>query len=263
MTRSAASLGAAIALFVSLSAGAADLAPHSAVYALSLARADTNSGVESAEGTMKFEVADACAGWTVEQRFKLHIGYADTDDTDFNITFVTWEAKDGKKYRFNVRKEHVDEPDDILVGTAEAGGRPDRNKARFAKPLDQVIDLPAETLFPTGHTLALIGAASNGRHFLSKPVFDGGTVEPSYLVTASIGDPNAGVASDPNTLLRARWWPISMAFFAGDGTDVLPEYELSMQLQENGIARDIHIDYGRFAIHAVLKSLEPMSKPDC
>ncbi|MBV8651505.1 MAG: DUF1849 family protein, partial [Alphaproteobacteria bacterium] len=50
---------------------AADIAPHRALYSMTLGSAKPNSGVVSANGTMGFQWGETCDGWTVEQRYKL------------------------------------------------------------------------------------------------------------------------------------------------------------------------------------------------
>jgi hypothetical protein len=36
-----------------------------------------------------------------------------------------------------------------------------------------------------------------------------------------------------------------------------------MDLQDNGIARELILDYGNFVVRAKLESIEPMPKPHC
>jgi len=45
-----------------------------------------------------------CGGWTVEQRFRLRLEYADQDAAEITSNLVTWESKDGTRYRFNERR---------------------------------------------------------------------------------------------------------------------------------------------------------------
>src|SRR5437868_10407482 len=100
------------------SATAIDVEPHRAVYKMTLERAQSASGVIGAGGTMLYQWADSCDGWTIEQRYKLRMQYSEQDDAELSISFVSWEAKDGKRYRFNVRKLTDGEP------TEEPGGPP-------------------------------------------------------------------------------------------------------------------------------------------
>ena len=256
---------AAVVMTVALpwTASAIDVEPHRAVYKMSLERAQTASGVVVAGGTMLYQWADSCDGWTIEQRYKLRMQYSEQDDAELSISFVTWESKDGLRYRFNVRKLKDGEPTEELRGDAQLKSSGGPGEARFARPEATTLDLAAGTLFPTAHTLALIQAATTGATFLSKHVFDGGTVEGAFEVTGGIGNEHKAEPSEKNPLLRSRWWPIRLAFFPADSQSPQPDYELGMDLQDNGIARELTLDYGNFVVRAKLESIEPMPKPHC
>src|SRR3974377_66605 len=85
-------------------AGGAEIAPHRALYSMTLGSARNDSGVVDARGTMDYEWGDTCAGWTIEQRYRLKMRYGETPDVDIVSSFVTWESKDGLRYRFNKRQ---------------------------------------------------------------------------------------------------------------------------------------------------------------
>ena len=51
--------------------GAAEIAPHRALYSMSLGSAKSDSGVVDARGTMAYEWGETCDGWTIEQRYRL------------------------------------------------------------------------------------------------------------------------------------------------------------------------------------------------
>src|ERR1700688_2848349 len=85
-------------------AGAAEIMPHRALYTMSLGRAGGDAGVTGASGTMAYQWGETCDGWTVEQRYRLKMGYAESADVGIASNFVTWEAKDGLRYRFNQKE---------------------------------------------------------------------------------------------------------------------------------------------------------------
>src|SRR5205085_2896707 len=91
---------AVLSLLVSVigGAGAVDIAPHRALYSMSLSAAKQNSGIVAARGSMVFEWGETCDGWTVEQRYKLRMRYAEDNEVEIASNFVTWEAKDGLRY---------------------------------------------------------------------------------------------------------------------------------------------------------------------
>src|SRR5215813_6481008 len=98
---------AAVALAVILvstgASAAAQVAPHRAAYELTLDRASSASDVVDVTGTMDFEWADSCNGWTVKQKSLMTVGYSTGESAELGWNLLSWEAKDGLKYRFLVR----------------------------------------------------------------------------------------------------------------------------------------------------------------
>ena len=252
------------ALVAAAPARAIDVTPHRATYEMSLAKAQPASGITSAEGRMIFEWGDSCDGWTVQQHYDLTMGYEESGASKISIAFITWESKDGLHYRYNVRKLRDGQPDEDLKGEASLPASDKPGEAIFSKPDDQRVPLEARTLFPTGHTIALVEAALAGEVFLARKVFDGGTLAGPDQVTAGIGAMHAADPKDPEPLLRKRWWPVRMAFFGADSGDAAqPDYELGMDLQEDGIARNMTLDYGTFSVRAKLSKIEKLPPPRC
>src|SRR5438132_13170805 len=98
------SAAAIITLLYGGAVGAADIAPHRALYSMSLGQTHGDAGVTGAGGTMAYQWGEGCDGWTVEQRYRLKMGYAETPDVSIASNFVTWEAKDALRYRFNQKE---------------------------------------------------------------------------------------------------------------------------------------------------------------
>jgi hypothetical protein len=85
------------------------------------------------------------------------------------------------------------------------------------------------------------------------------------LVSAVIGpmvepDPEAAKKSP---LLNRPGWRVRLAFFPADQSAEKPEYELGMLLLDNGVSRDMTIDYGDYTIKATLDDIEALPKPGC
>lgn len=241
---------------------ASEIAPHRAIYRMALKSARSGSKVNDVRGSMLFEWADACDGWTTEQRFQLRFVYAEGEAMNMTTTYATWEAKDGQRYRFNVRKLVNGELDEEVRGDAalndSTGG-----VARFAKPDEMEMPLPVGTMFPTTHTLAVLDHARREESFFSSTVFDGADAEGTTEISAVIGRPGvAGAPADP--LLRdQKAWSVRLAFFPADSDSAAPEYEMGMRLLRNGVAESMVIDYGDFAVDAVLEKIEALPKSGC
>jgi hypothetical protein len=270
---------------------AVDISPHRALYSLSLDSAKSSGGVVSnvvgARGAMYYQWGEECDGWTVEQRFRLRLQYADSaSGDDVSDTLVTWESKDGLRYRFNERRMKNGEPDADIHGQAHLDGPGKGGVAEFERPDAATIKLSPGVLFPTAHTLILIGRAQAGDQFVSRSVFDGETVANAGQITAVIG-PQFKPAAPPNVaagakrgesvkptgnsdkpplsspLLLRPSWRMRLAFFSPDKTSEEPDYEQGMRLLDNGVSEEITMDYTDYVIRATLNHIEPLPRPSC
>src|SRR6516225_5386214 len=246
-------------------AGGAEIAPHRALYSMTLGSARNDSGVVDARGTMDYEWGETCDGWTIEQRYRLKMRYGETPDVDIVSSFVTWESKDGLRYRFNQRQTRNGELDQDIRGEARLDGPGKGGVAEFEKPQPQTMKLEPGVLFPSAHTILLIDKAREGENFVSRQVFDGATDENAVQVSAAIG---VKVTADPaavplSPLLQRPGWRVRLAFFPADASVERPDYELGMRLLDDGVSQDMLIDYGDYSIRAKLDDIEPLSKPSC
>jgi hypothetical protein len=244
---------------------AADIAPHRALYSMTLGSTRGDSGVIDASGAMDYEWGETCNGWTIEQRYRLRMRYADSGDVDLTSTFVTWESKDGLRYRFNQRQTRNGALDEEIRGEARLDGPGRGGVAVFTKPRAHTLTLAPGVLFPSAHTILLLDQAKRGVTFLTRQVFDGATDENAVQVSAVIGgrltlDP---VSAKLSPLLDGPGWRVRLAFFPADAKAEQPDYELGMSLLDNGVSRDMVIDYGDYSIRAKLDDIEPLPKPSC
>jgi hypothetical protein len=257
----------ALLLVLAGSATAVEVAPHRALYALSLEDAKPQSRVIGGTGTLGYEWGESCDGWTIEQRYKLSLQYDDDQPVEINSNFVTWESKSGLLYRFNERKSQNGQPDEEIKGTASLKSAGGPGTAMFDKPKAQNFDLPAGTLFPTAHTLMLIHKAQGQENFVSAEVFDGSTFDGATLISAVLGPslplstPLDGDVKSP--LLLHQSWNMRLAFFPDSNEDSVPDYALRMRLMANGVSGSMLIDYGDYQIKATLKRIEALPKPAC
>src|SRR5262249_8350363 len=186
-------------------AAQAEIVAHRALYTMSLASSKSDSGVTAARGTMAYQWGETCDGWTVEQRYRLKLNYAESDDVAIDSNFVTWESKDGQRYRFNQKETRNGTVDEGIRGVAKLNGASKEGAAEFEKPEAQTMKLPAGAMFPSAHTIMLIQKAMAGENFVSRQVFDGATVEGAVLVSAVIGpkvDPDPEMAKKSPLLNR-------------------------------------------------------------
>jgi hypothetical protein len=259
-------LAALALLSIAAPAGAVDIAPHRALYSMTLGSTKPNSGVVGASGTMSYVWGETCDGWTVEQRYKLRMQYTESPEVEITSNYVTWESKDGLRYRFNEKKLKNGELDEEVRGEAKLDGPGEGGSATFTRPKQETVDLPPGAIFPTAHTILIIERAVSGEQFVSEQVFDGASEDSAVQVSAVIGQeqqPNGADAAPKSVLLDRRSWRVRLAFFPSDANSEKPEYELGMRLYDNGVSREMLLDYGDFAVKAKLDEIEALPKPNC
>jgi hypothetical protein len=244
---------------------AAEIVPHRALYTMTLGRATGDSGVTGAGGTMAYQWGETCDGWTIEQNYRLKMGYSDSPDVSISSNFVTWESKDGLHYRFNQKETRSGADQEEIRGVATLAVPDKSGTADFELPAGKSFKLPAGVLFPSAHTIMLIEEAKKGVNFISKHIFDGAAVENAVLVSAVIGpkiEPDAEAAKK-SPLLNRPGWRVRLAFFPADPKADEPDYELGMLLLDNGVSRNLVIDYGDYSIRAAIDDIEALPKPHC
>ncbi|CAA6605469.1 conserved exported hypothetical protein [Rhodospirillaceae bacterium LM-1] len=268
--RSAFTISALLAAIVFCPASllAADLVPHVAEYALSLKTAKQGSGVVGLKGTMKFSFTDTCDGWAIENKTVMSMMQAEGDEIQTRWSFVTWEAKDGRNYRFRVLSLRDGEKVEEIEGRALLEANGGSGQAVLTRPESQTIRLPKGTMFPAAHTKLMLSEAASGRTSLQRTVFDGSSLDSLQEVSVQIGKLKpaskgavGGMAANP--LLARPSWPSHLAFFKIGAKDGLPAYEISLRYFDNGIADEVTEDYGNFTVRSELTKLEPLPRPDC
>lgn len=237
------------------SALAIALEPHRATYDVQTVRVSPQSVIASISGRMEWTMDDACEAWSAVQSDRLNFVYRLGSSIESVSIYRIWETKDGDAFNFQSRIDFDGQTDSERKGIAGVGTS--GGKARYTVPDQDNVNLPAETLFPVGHLSLIIESAKAGKRFVSALVFDGLEDRGLTETTASIGaeiEPSLEATSDP--LLSVRGWSVRLAVFKSDSTDELPIYEMEMTLLENGVTRDLVVDYGDFAFRAALSEIE-------
>ena len=244
--------------------GAAALVPHKAAYTLSLGELRSSAAVIDAAGRLEFEWADVCDGWAVNQRFRIALLYEDGLSVSYGWRLSSWESKDGRHYRFFIRRFDPGGAAEEVRGEAEldpdGGGR-----AVFQTPERREIALPAGTLFPTQHTRFVIEQAGEGAAPVWTQVFDGSDDNGLSAISAAIAPQPAEEAPTLASplLAGARSWHVDLAFYGPEPDALAPEQEQSLRLFDNGIVDEMRLDYGEFVLDADLAELTPLPRPAC
>ena len=245
------------ASLLSFPAQAADaeilLAPHRAIYDLTQIRGDANNAV-SVRGRLAIEVQDTCEGHTTNQRFWTEMQNAEGNTSISDFTLSSWESKDGKTFRFQMRNEVDGETTEEYTGTAElkADGT---GSIAMTKPETAALDMPEGAVFPNHHLIELIRHALAGDRFVSIRVFDGSGEEGLFETGGTIGNPFPPEdGSNPvlAPLKGLRSWPFRIAFFPLLTKAEEPQYEIGFRMYENGVSGDLVLDYLSYALKGQL-----------
>ncbi len=248
--------------------GAAGLLPHRAVYDLKLKDASDRSGIEGLNGRMVYEfTGSACTGFTTNFRFVTRINTGeDTRLTDQQTT--TFEDTEKGEFRFETKSFTDEQLDKEVSGAAmEADSKV---KVAIDLPDPREVELTASA-FPTEHMLEVIRNARNGNRFFEARIFDGSENGDQSMITNTVIGPqqqpqkeDAGDAAKAGEFADAAYWPVSIAYFNDGGSgDTTPVYSMSFKLYDNGITRDLTMDYGDFVLSGSLSRLDLLDKPNC
>jgi len=221
---------------------------------------------------MVYSFWDNCDSWAAETNVKLKLFYMDNGEVETNWSFASWEAKDGKSYRFHVRHTRDGSQVETLKGTVQRKRASDAVDASYLAPKDKVVALPAGTLFPTRHLIDLISSGEEGRPIFRRTVFDGTSLDNPYSINVIIGRDgasdskkakaaqrlfsDAGLKSEVTRHFR-------MAFFSNRSKNPEPEFELGVDYRSDGIARAIRQDFGDFVIDLTPESIEALARSEC
>ena len=242
------------------------IAPHRAAYKLELKRTRQDSQISEASGAMVYTWGETCDGWRVEQQFVLNVVRGDGNAMQLTAVSSTWESKDGTRLRFNVKRERNGQEVEKIRGEARLDGENGAGVAEFEMPKPTRIKLPKGTVFPTMHTIRLMRRAAEGANTDRQSVFDGSELGPPGPVSAFIlplKDPKIPSKAIVPPLGPQKVRNIQLAFFSALGNALEPEFEMSIALQDNGIAPGLVLDYGDYAVRGTLARLEALEKPDC
>jgi hypothetical protein len=248
---------AALLLLASPVARAADMAAHRALYQLKLA--SSRGEVTAATGTMGYEVVDSCDGWAVRQRLQMTVTNQDGQDIEMVSDYATWEAKDGLAFRFHMKQTTDGAVTSQTDGDASLKGAGGAGEAHYTAPKEATEALPAGTLFPMAHTVAILAAAQAGKKFLALPLFDGTSESGAQDSSIAILGWHEPEKSPYPALSALPFTRVHIAFFdRGKGTTT-PDYEVGMKYWDNGVGDDLQMDFGDFVMNGTMSefSLSP------
>ena len=250
------------------------LAPHRAVYEMTLVTTRGGTGVTAVSGRMVYELTGSvCEGYTQNMRFVTQMTNQGGTTMVTDLRSSSWEEGSGRRFRFNSSQFRDEKPTEATAGDAARANTADDIKVELTKPAKKGLSLSARVYFPIQHSIAAAAGRQGGqdelprrplrrlgegreglRHGLHhRPPPASGSQSATTAGQERRGARRVGGVAGVDRLLRARLRPAPMR---------VPVYELSFLFFENGVSRKLFIDYGEFSMRGELKEIvfHPPSK---
>jgi hypothetical protein len=270
-----------------LAAEAVHLAPHRAVYDLSLSGSSGTRAVESARGRIVFDFSgDACKGFALQYRQVTVLESSESGTRTSDLRNTTFESGDGRNFRFRTQSDLNGKAAALVDGNAERGDK--GLDITLKQPKRGEMAVPGEVLFPAAHMRRLIEAAQAGQTTVAVKVFDGSDDgRKVYDTLAVIGPQRMAAKPDAPSDVRPSdaprpaaapveaplregamasmpHWPVTLSYFSPGEGERTPVYVLAFDLYENGVSGALRLDYGEFSLKGELSRIDltPESK-DC
>jgi hypothetical protein len=249
------------------------LVAHRAIYEMTLDEARSASGITGIDGRMVFEfTGSACDGYSLNMRMVTQMTDTQGQTNMTDLRSSTWEQGDGKKFRFQSAQYLNDKLGDVTMGRAVRAAPSEAVNVKLSQPSRAELDISGQIFFPTQHSIALIEKAVSGQTLFQARIYDGSEKgRKVYETTAFIGNeikPGADEAkleavAKEKKLGELPSWPVSIGYFEAKTGDLTPSYQIDFRLYENGVSRQLLIDYGDFSIEGTLTSLEYLQAKEC
>lgn len=252
---------------------ASKLVPHRAIYEMTLERAHSASGITGIDGRMVFEFnGSPCDGYSLNMRMVTQMTDSQGQTNLTDLRSSTWEQADGKKFRFQSAQYLNEKLGDVTMGRAVRDTPNAPVEVKLSQPSRTKLNLSGPIFFPTQHSIALIEKALAGQKLFQARIYDGSEKgQKVYETTAFIGaeikpgtdEGTLEAPAEDKNLGDLPSWPVSIGYFESKNGDLTPSYQIDFRLYENGVSRELLIDYGDFSIHGTLSSLEYLKAKAC
>ena len=246
------------------------LAPHRAVYELSLHRSGSGSSVTNVVGRMVYELTGApCAGYAQSMRFVMQTSSNEGEDNLIDMRSTSSEDATSQSFKFQSSQYRNQKRAEGTEGEATRG---DPIRVDLTRPEKKQITIGKNVYFPIQHSIELIKRARAGEKMFEADLYDGGDKgEKVYVTVSLIGRRQDGankglpVIEGAAALDALPAWTVTMSYYEASAAkqDAVPSYEMSYLYFDNGISRRIIIDYGDFAVRASLSRLQILELAKC
>ena len=240
------------------------LTPHRAAYQVQLV--EPRGQLTSAAGLMTIESARVCKGWSVITTLRMKYQYSDGTMADTEVTFSSVENR--MLYQFSLVELINGVTARQVRGNAVLTERGGDGVAHFKLPEQRDEFLPRGTLFPMAHLLDAMISAEYGKKRIGRFMFDitrgdNSLFEVTTLVPNGVRPHDDGPGTGLDALTERPWWLFRMAFYSQRSRGQEPSYQVTSNIQDNGVVRAYMIEDGNMALKFTLSAIEPLPPPQC
>ena len=239
------------------------LVPYLGHYALELRRNTASKGsVAALKGHLEVRAERSCEGWSTQQFLGFRMIGEDGSDLEHLALLRSFEDHVGG-FTFTSQSWENRLLTEDVAGVAGRDPRDGTRTVRYSKPDTSAQRLAAETIFPNEHARQIVDAARAGEHVLMHTVFGGSSLENPVQISTWIGAPKTPRAGGVGALAAHTSWSVRLAYFALNALEPLPDFQMSVELYDNGVAGDMIYDYGDFEVNVILKQVTLLPIAPC
>ncbi len=241
---------------------AADLLSHKAFYLLNIKKTDMKSSLEGGKGQSILEMKKVCNGWDVNEDYVLIYELANKKNAKSFSSYKTFENFDGSQHSFQVNEKSDFNGENSFEGYVQKF----KNKTTglLINKNTKKLSYENDVLFPIEHLKLLIKAAENKeKNFTSKVFFGSNEEELTKIVSAFIGKKRISVLNKNKSISEKYIWPVKLAFYNINTKQSKPDYEIKLEIDEDGIIHYYETDYGDFIIEANLGKISYLNDLKC
>ncbi len=246
-----------------ISAMESTMVPHVAEYHFKMTRSEQGSSVVDASGVLGYRFEKMCDGWVTEMQQIMILQGSEGASINSAYSMTQWENFAGTQYRFRMRDYLDGTKVDEIVGKAVRES--DGVTVTYEIPVEVTEELPADTMFPTQHSVELLKRAAAGEKFGNDLVFDGSGETPTNRIAVVISGEKKPEhkADDPDGIADTPFHRMSLAFYPLGEAENGPSTEMAVDFGENGVAHAMRFDYGEFEVFGTLDKVSKLPQPDC
>lgn len=242
------------------------LVAYRAVYDLQFDNASEKAAMTGLSGRMVYEFnGNKCEGYTTQVRSAVRFEVEGITSRLVDQQSTSFESADGKEFHF-ASKNYIDEK--LSEETSGVARRNSKGiEVQLGKPGTDSRQL-GHGVFPLHYTLQTLENAKKGKAFSRLALYDGTDGADKLVETVLVVGAEKKTGEDSETKVMGSQaeenvWPVTVSYFNdSENKDGLPVYRISFLLYNNGITRDLFMDYGDFSMRGKLVKLEILDTID-